>query len=214
MYHAIGTDIREDHLNLYNIVPEQFEQQVSILSSCKVYALNDLEKNGFVITFDDGYRDNLTTALPVLEKYQLPFTVFITTNHIDASDDYLSSGDIRILARHPLVTLGTHGVSHRRLTTCNDDELRYELNESKHILEALSGHGINMMSYPHGAVDARVVSAVRDAGYRYACCSKFGGYQYGDDKYLLKRTDIWSTDSIGDFKNKLAGCWDWMAWRT
>jgi len=43
----------------------------------------DLPKNTILITFDDGYRDNLTEALPVLEKYNVPATIFITTGLID-----------------------------------------------------------------------------------------------------------------------------------
>ena len=67
------------------------------------------------ITFDDGFRDNLTTALPLLERFNLPGAVFVTTEFI-GQPDYLSAAELRELAAHPLITIGSHGVTHQHFT--------------------------------------------------------------------------------------------------
>ena len=86
------------------------------------------------ITFDDGYRDNLTVALPLLEKYSLPMTLFVVAGFVD-SDGYLSEEELREIARHPLITIGSHGLWHPNFSLLATDEARLELKESKQRLE-------------------------------------------------------------------------------
>ena len=70
------------------------------------------------------------------------------------------------------------------------------------------------MSYPHGAINARVRDAVQAAGFEVACCSEFGINDTMRDRLALARTDIWSGDNPVIFKAKLAGEWDWMRFFT
>ncbi len=65
------------------------------------------DENLLAITFDDGFRDNLTVALPLLEKYNLPATVFVTADFI-GKENYLSTEELQTLASHPLITIGSH----------------------------------------------------------------------------------------------------------
>jgi peptidoglycan/xylan/chitin deacetylase (PgdA/CDA1 family) len=78
---------------------DAFEKQISYLSRrYTVITLHDAidslrrkdnsQKNLAVITFDDGYRNNLTVVQPVLEKYRVPATIFLTTSYID-TDNFL-----------------------------------------------------------------------------------------------------------------------------
>ena len=71
------------------------------------------------ITFDDGYRDNLTVALPLLEKFGLPMTLFVTAGFV-GREGYLSKEELREISKHPLVTIGAHGLSHRDFTRLSD----------------------------------------------------------------------------------------------
>ena len=74
------------------VSPEHFEQQLQVLTNYNVVPLpavvNNLPKKGIAITFDDGYIDNYTAARPLLEKYQLPATFFITTGNIDSGSEF------------------------------------------------------------------------------------------------------------------------------
>ena len=113
-----------------------------------------------------------------------------------------------------LVTIGAHGDTHTRLTTLTGNALREELGNSKKWLEDATGKAVTVMSYPHGAVDARVRAAAGAAGYGAACCSEFGLNRAGCDPLVMARTDIWNADSPDVFNAKLAGEWDWMRFFT
>ena len=220
MYHAIGSTAPGDAQGRYSIAPVQFAAQMEHLAASRRRvgvlggALGQTEAD-VVITFDDGYRDNLTQAYPVLKRLGLAFTIFAATGLVRSGAPlYLNSTDLRTLAADPLVTIGAHGDSHTRLTTLAGNALHEELSSSKKWLEDATGQAVTAMSYPHGAVDARVREAVRAAGYSVACCSEFGLNNAGRDRLVLARTDIWNTDNPDIFKAKLAGEWDWMRFFT
>lgn len=119
-----------------DISPQRFEQQLRWLSRWrKVAKLDETlssheSKRLTAITFDDGFRDNLTVALPLLEKYGLPMTLFVTAGFIDR-DGYLSTQELREISMHPLVTIGAHGLWNRNFTRLSADEARLELVESR-----------------------------------------------------------------------------------
>jgi len=155
------------------------------------------EEGGVLLTFDDGKANNFTNLLPILEKYQAPAVFFVSTQHVldprdwlpytrqcartqwsdfqDISDELaweyyngMSPEQITHCGQHPLITLGAHTVSHPFLTACDDQQLCYELGESKRQLEIMSGQPIEALAYPGGDYDRRVAQAARDVGYRCA----------------------------------------------
>ncbi len=216
IYHAVGTKIGEDRLGIYTISPGLFEWQMNALVSYPGKALSPLSdfSSGtglrIAVTFDDGYRDNLYMAAPILIKYKIPFTVFISTSFVKGRiNSYLSPEEVKELANLPGTTIGTHGSTHVPLTQCNDATLKREIADSKHYLEDLLGVEVNTMSYPHGSVNQRVRESVSHAGYAIAACSRFDINGPGRDPLLLCRTDILGNDSVRVFRQKLHGDWDW-----
>jgi peptidoglycan/xylan/chitin deacetylase (PgdA/CDA1 family) len=220
LYHAVGTPIKEDTRKLFTISPGLFEAHIEELAKREVFDLtkingfNDAQvSNHIAVTFDDGYRDNLTVAAPILEKYRIPFTVFITISYIQRHiQPYLNEAEVRMLSKKPNVTIGSHGVSHTPLTHCNDRQLRNELESSKHYLEDLTGKEITMISYPHGRVDKRVLEAASEAGYLIGASSYFNINFSAQDNLMLCRTCIFRSDSLRIFRQKLHGDWDWYRW--
>lgn len=221
MYHAVGTNIPEDTPNIYNISPTLFEQHMKQLKSVNNGNLIDINniqsnnKSGIAITFDDGYRDNLHIAAPILKKLNIPFSVFVITNEVKNRNPlFLSPKDIRSLVNEYDVNIGSHSATHARLAECNDHKLKEELISSKHYLEDLLGYEITTISYPHGSVNRRVRDMAENLGYRLGATSKFDINQKDQDPLLLCRTDIWSDDNSARFMGKLNGDWDWYRWRT
>lgn len=90
-YHRVS-DQRDD-FNQLCVTPVQFYQQMKYLKACyPIFRMEDdwnLEtKNGVVITFDDGYKDNLQHALPILEELQIPATIFVTVGNMTGNKEF------------------------------------------------------------------------------------------------------------------------------
>lgn len=221
MYHAIGTPIEDDTRGLYNMKFGQFESHMRHLSQHWREELVPLRlaafKGGVVriaVTFDDGYLDNLTVAAPLLLDLGIPFTVFVCTGAVaQRQPGFLGPEEVRELAGLPGVQIGSHSMSHARLTLCDDNQLQEELGGSKSYLEDLVGREIDSLSYPHGDVDRRVRDAAGKVGYRIGGTSRFDVNFDRRDPLLLCRTDIWACDDLPIFQQKLQGDWDWNRWR-
>ena len=165
---------------------------------------------GVAVTFDDGYKDNLYTAAPILIDYGIPFTVFVTAGFLgDASNVFLSENELKLLSDMPGVTIGSHGMTHSRLTRLDDRRLMAELLESRARIEDITGKKVEMLSYPMGKMDSRVIAAAIKSGYRLGAGSRFGENLPGTKTMFLKRTEVWGDDSKEVFCQKYRGAWDW-----
>ncbi|HAG91593.1 MAG TPA: hypothetical protein DCL41_06960 [Bdellovibrionales bacterium] len=214
MFHSIFDSARFQKEDLYSLEQSKFEsflQDVKTLG-LKVVRFEDSDRNSHSIslTFDDGYKDNLLRALPLLEKFNFPFTIFIVTDFLSSSyPEYLSEEEIRILAKHPLVTLGTHGKTHRPLADLDFEMAKLEIKESKEVLETLVGRPVETMSFPHGSYNEALVKCAKDLGYKKIGTSdpKPNGDGFGS---LIFRQCIYSCDSKVSFGQKIRGKWDWV----
>jgi peptidoglycan/xylan/chitin deacetylase (PgdA/CDA1 family) len=153
------------------ISPEWFERQLRWLSrrrrvvSLKETLTRSLKESLVAITFDDGYRDNLITALPILEKYSLPMTLFVAAGFVDR-DGYLAEEELREMSRHPLVTIGSHGLWHRNFTLLATDEAQFELKESKERLEEVIAGKVDLLAWPYGECNPDLERLSGACGYR------------------------------------------------
>ena len=217
MYHSIGGEVIGDRLNIFGISPELFEKHIEYLANQTEIVIVDLDsdnlntKNNCVaITFDDGYKDNLYTAAPILEKYSFPYTVFVSTSFVQyRSKGFLSPHDLRKLSELPNANIGAHSVSHTSLVNCNNIKLDNELVSSKHYIEDIIGMPVNMIAYPYGAVNRRVRDAAEKAGYKLGACSYMHTNYFDHDQLNLSRTSILGIDSLHVFGQKINGYWDW-----
>ena len=222
MYHAIGTPAIGDTLGLFSLSPERFQQHMALLTGWtqgRVVAFDAAATTGtgcrVAITFDDGYRDNMEVAAPMLCELGLPFTVFVTSEFVRSGKaGFLSPTGLRALAALPGAQIGAHGANHVALTQCDEGALRNELTSSRHYLEDVLGGEVRTLAYPYGAADRRVRDAAMAAGYRLAACSQAGINLPERDPLLLARTEVVSFDSERVFAQKLHGDWDWYRWRT
>jgi len=221
MYHSVGSEVPGDWLEIFGITSDLFSQHAELLArypTGRVTPLDmaHLEGNGqrIAITFDDGYKDNLRIAAPILLERGLPFTVFVTSGFVRPNERlFMTPGELRELSELPNVSIGSHGVSHVALTKCDDRALWQELASSKRFLEDIIGKKITSVAYPYGAVDRRVRDMAQKAGYESGFCSYEAINNPSQDPLLMSRTCILGLDSIRVFKQKLHGDWDWYRWR-
>ncbi len=219
MYHSVIKNpyLVLQNVDIYSISETDFIKHVdllatqNVLGTRKVVALEDSDPSGISITFDDGYKDTLTIASPLLCLNNLPFHVFVTpANVISGDPKYLSIDELSALSKLPGVTIGAHGFSHQHLNSLSPIKIREELKSSKEWLENIIERKVNTMSYPHGAFNSHVEEIAASVGYLYAATSNWGCYRVGIKPLQIPRIDIWNLDSDKVLKQKLDGRWDWV----
>lgn len=173
-----------------------------------------------VITFDDGYADNLA-AFDLLRERQMRATCFIVTGSIGEAPRWSSTNrpPLTLLDRSQLralaesgIEIGSHTVNHLRLPALDDDALANELRDSRAALEDITGAQVRSFAYPYGAWDARCAAAVRDAGYAGACTTRTGWALRDGDPYSLRRLTLYNSDNSGSFMRKLAAGTNDVGW--
>ena len=186
-----------------------------------------LPEGAVLITFDDGYRDNLENAAPVLEKHGYPAVQFVPIAYVGDSqplphEKHLSAhgvfnptvdwDEIRELESHG-VRIESHGISHRPLAELEIDEAAREIAISKLKLEERLGRPVRAFSYVKGSeADYKPVhpSLVRQAGYDLAFTAVSGANSPSSDPLQLRRYNV-EPYSHRTFELVLAGACDLIA---
>jgi peptidoglycan/xylan/chitin deacetylase (PgdA/CDA1 family) len=208
MYHSVAP-CDEDPYKA-TVSPERFERQMRWLrgNGLRGVSMGDLldaicerRARGLVgLTFDDGYQDFATYAVPVLQRYGFTATVFVLSGRLGGHNAWTPSRPRKeLLTANELLEvaqagmeIGSHGLMHVYLPDADDDVLSAETVHSRAILQELLGHQVRGFCYPYGDIDTRVVAAVQAAGYDYACAI---APSPAIGRYAIPRTGIHDGDS-------------------
>lgn len=172
LYHRITSITHDPHQlcvspGTFNEHLQYYKNNYRVISLSELVSLvtnKSLVGNELVITFDDGYQDNLDEALPLLEKHSTPATIFITTGNLGnvanfswdneyketERGKFLTPEEIKQLDTHPLIEIGAHTHSHIKLASLSPDKQVVEITRSKTILESIVGHKLNCFAFPFG----------------------------------------------------------------
>jgi peptidoglycan/xylan/chitin deacetylase (PgdA/CDA1 family) len=183
VYHGVGSASDEEDPRRLLVSPEHLESHVRLLKrrGYRFVTAGELTGNGgprgptASLTFDDGWRNGLTTAVPVLERLGVRGTFFVCpglfgARHPDVPGEagaLLDESEAETLHEAGM-ELGSHSLTHPDLRHLSDDELAVELRDSKEAVEAITGNPCRIFAYPYGLYDERVVEAVEAAGYELA----------------------------------------------
>lgn len=225
MYHRVDTLPRFDQLT---VSPQAFTRQIEILAkSYRVIPLTQaltelangkIKRNTVVITFDDGYLDNLTQALPIMEAHRLPASVFVTSEFAAGAKQHprygvstrlhMSWKEVKEWLRFPGNEVGAHSRSHPYLQRVSDEQCEAEIAGCMHDLAAAGIAHNGVFCYPSGDVTEREAHRVRASGYVAAVTVAPGVNFSTTNRFWLHRTEVTDRDTPLLFRLKLAGCFD------
>ena len=223
-YHSVSSE----RFHETTVTPENFRRQMHWLKRhYRVIAPGEMattQGTRVLITIDDGYADNFYQALPVLKEEDICALVFLVAGYVGTHNllphDHGESFDANRLlswqearqcdARH--IEFGSHGWSHRRLSTLEDDgEMAQEFVQSKETIESETGHSVRFFSFPFGVAgdyDRRATARAEQAGYQAAFNAKYGDNLGLENRYDLYRIGVERSDTLFTLRAKLNGALD------
>lgn len=168
----------------------------------------DVPRKPVVITFDDGHIDAYKNVFPILQKYNLRATFFITTDFINLYPNYLTWEQIREMQASGLVDIESHTLNHRLLTEIRSrDKIWDQLYGSRQAIEWYLKKPANFIAYPGGRYSLETEAISKEAGYRAAFTTDYGLAFNEPDAYVFDRIQIFGANShtLLRFKMRLNG---------
>lgn len=232
MYHSIErSNLHKDRMGMA-VPTDIFQMQMEYLKDNGFYVIRLLDladkirkdlpipERSVAITFDDGYKSILTGAAPILKKQGFPATLFVNVHFIERRlppDAYwrdwqtLSWDEVKELPACG-ISIGAHGMTHRRLSGLSYDDMSSEILRSRDIIRNNINRKVFEFSYPHGAFNKKAVEVLRNNDFTCACSSLHGINGRDADLFALKRTEITTFDNTSvKFEKKIFGCYDWLS---
>ena len=158
-----------------------------------------LPSRPIVVSFDDGYRSDVGVALPVLRRHGWPGVLNLKVGNLKP-DDLRPRGVRRLIAAG--WEIDAHTITHPDLTTVDGAQLQREVAGSRAVIRRLFHVPVDFFCYPAGRYDARVIAAVRRAGFLGATTTNYG-LARPSQPYTLARVRVSGGDGVGGFAAKL-----------
>jgi len=224
-YHGVCQDPPDE----WSVTPAQLRAQMAIVAreftpvtveavAAWARAEAELPPRAVAVTFDDGYLDVHDQALPILAEAGVPGAAFVSPEFSDRAGPVPGVG---YRALRPVMgwahllalrdagwTIGSHALTHARLSGLEDRASRAELSESAARLAERLGREVTLLAYPYGtpgAVSARDRALAREAGYRAAFLAVTGAPRRGDDRFAIPRSKVLGTDGPEVFRAIVEG---------
>ncbi|WP_085829550.1 polysaccharide deacetylase family protein [Clostridium massiliodielmoense] len=209
MYHSI----MYEKGNPVRLPKEKFEEQMKYLkdNNYNTLTLDELydflennkpiPKKSIVLTFDDGYKDNYKTALPILKKYNFKATFFIISDCI-GTGEYLTLDQLKEMKKDGF-DIESHTTNHNKLTKESYESQYKMFLDSKEKLEKLLDKKIKYIAYPYGKYNEDSIKAVKAAGYKMAVTTHCKWTDRNEGIYEISRVGISGKHDMGKFINKV-----------
>jgi peptidoglycan/xylan/chitin deacetylase (PgdA/CDA1 family) len=193
-YHAIVDQGPTFRVGRHDFIAQLEAIQHAPLIPLAAAVQTPLQDETLAVTFDDGYLDNYDFAIPACVARGVPVTLFVAWDALGSPAfrgglPMMTRDHLRELAALPGVTIGSHTLSHPKLSRLPVHDQRRELQQSKRVLEEWLGSAVDTFCYPFGDHDETTVSLVREAGYRVAVTTRVGSLR-GADPLRMPRVPV------------------------
>lgn len=187
--------------------------------------LAEFPRRPIILTFDDGYLDNYTNLLPLMQRYGYRGVLYllgdfeVRHNQWDlAADPTEPRADLMSETQKRAFVaagweIGAHTMSHPRLAALPPAAAATEIAQSKAALETRLGLEILSFAYPYGDLSAETKALVQQAGFTYAVATDSGGLHLEDDRMQIFRVNMFPHETAGSLFKKTAAwyrryyCW-------
>ncbi len=217
MYHYIRVDTnpRDRAGFALSVTPAMFHLQMQYLAGYGFHVISlgqaveavrlhrALPSRSIVLTFDDGYRDFYTAAAPELLKDRFPATVFVVSGFIERRR-YLTWAMVQALDRLGF-TIGDHTVDHLPLALLTPEHGRWEIQQSKSVLERELGHPVLDFAYPYGSFSVLDMALVQRAGFECAVTTLPGTRESAQTLMRMFRLRVGGGTSLQSFARQVGG---------
>jgi len=155
-----------------------------------------LPSHAVVVSFDDGFRNQYTRALPVLRRHGWVGTLNLILAHLHEGTYGLGPREVAHMIDDGW-EVDSHTLTHRNLTGLDPSQLQREVAGSRHAIHALFGIPVNFFCYPGGAYNSAVIAAAEAAGYSGATTTNPGNATPFDGPYTLPRIHVTAATTFG-----------------
>lgn len=197
-YYRIGDDenvesVRRDQFQSH--IDELTEGDYTVLPLSQIVAEfqsgDPQPPHTVAITFDGGHHSIIDTAAPVLLERNLPFTVFVATDLLDAHNtDAMTWDNLHRLSKNKNVTIGLHPAAYARLSGQKESEITRQINKAKARVREELGIEPTLFAYPFGDISASYYGVLKKQGFTAAFGQQSGVGYAGADMLALPRFSI------------------------
>ena len=177
VYHDLVEDESQIEFDYMQTTEETFEKQIDGLKKLGYHFISyqdlidykegrkAISKNSCVLTFDDGGEDIYTNAYPILQKENIPFTMFIITDSV-GKEGCANWEQLKEMQDSGLALIASHSTNHTEFNKLTVEETLQNVNESyKTIEENFGEQKVKIFTYPYGLYSEEQLEPLKEAGY-------------------------------------------------
>jgi peptidoglycan/xylan/chitin deacetylase (PgdA/CDA1 family) len=219
MYHYIrvNPDPRDRAGFALSVTPAAFHAQMDYLARnhftviplsqaiAAIRAHGPLPYRPVALTFDDGYADFYTTAVPEMRRYGFTATDYVVPNFVGRGS-FMTWSQV-IEADRLGFTIGAHTMNHVALARVPTWRALAEMSQSKTTLEQMVGHPVIEFAYPYGSFNGYLAGRARAMGFESAASTTPGAWHEPGALWWLHRQRVSGWTSLAGFAQLVGGPW-------
>jgi len=217
MYHyvRVNPDRRDRVGYALSVTPAAFHAQMDYLArnhfhtvslAQAVSAVRDhraLPARSIVLTFDDGYADFFTTAIPEMQRYGFTATDYVVPGLV-GRPSFMTWSQV-VQADRMGFTIAAHTMHHVPLARISRASAIAEMSQSKQVLEGMLGHPVTQFAYPYGSFNAFLAQRARLMGFQSSASTMPGAWHQSTELWWLHRQRVGGSTSLPAFAQLVGG---------